>query len=94
MEFLLLFHFISMLFYTVRRVIYFLICYNTPFQDPILSDTGVALTSFVHPPCWYYRLKATKKHMFGVASNGIMSIPNLIKICEVVLELKHEQMDR
>jgi hypothetical protein len=56
----------------------------------------VSLTphKFVHPPCCYYQLSKIKKCEFGVASNGIISILHLIKICLVVLELKEGQMDR
>jgi hypothetical protein len=28
-----------------------------------------------------------RKYQFGVASNGIMSIPNVIKICPAILKL-------
>jgi hypothetical protein len=54
-------------------------------QNPTLNDTGFAPTSQVHESSiFYYWLKEIKKYEFDVASNGIIAIPNFVKIAELV----------
>lgn len=51
----------------------------------------VSLSShkFVRFPCCYYRLKNIKNKNFRVASNGVTSLRDFIRICSSVLKLKH-----
>jgi hypothetical protein len=44
---------------------------------------------FVRPPCFYYRQWKVKIYKFGLASNGVIFVPNLIETRPSVLELKH-----
>jgi hypothetical protein len=46
-----------------------------------------------HPSNWYYRVQEIKKYEFGLASNGIIFMPNLIKIRSAVPVL-YVRMDR
>jgi hypothetical protein len=47
----------------------------------------VSLHEFAHPLRWYNQLYNIKKYDFGLASNDIASIPNLIQIRPTILEL-------
>jgi hypothetical protein len=54
-----------------------------------MALVSLPLYKFLRPPCCYYRLQEIKKYEFGVATNGILPMPDFIKIRPAVLELKH-----
>jgi hypothetical protein len=58
-----------------------------------ISQVGAVSLSpnkFVRFPCCYYRLKEIKNKKFRVASNGVTSLRDFIRICPSVLKLKHK----
>lgn len=67
-----------------------IISYHTTFQDTTLSGASVAPTSIVGAPAMFsLSIEKIKTHEFGVMSDVIRFIPNLIENRLVILEFKH-----
>jgi hypothetical protein len=73
------------------KVVYFSkIYYHTSLYDPIISGSSVTPTSqFRVSTMLVLLIIGNKKYNFRVASNGLTSTPNFIKIHPTVLELIH-----
>jgi hypothetical protein len=69
-----------------------IMCNDVITYAQVIMGNGVVILPphvFDKPLRWYWQLKGIKIYGHGIGTNGVISIPNFMKICPLILELLH-----